>query len=174
MSTTADPPSPNGTVAPTGKPEQPSRPATEMLDLDRTECLRLLAATGVGRIVLSVTEWDHAVIRPVNYIFDESSQSVLIRTAAGSKLHALLRSAKAAFEIDGTDPAGHVGWSVIIVGVSEEITNPAELRRIGSLGLEPWAPGHKGHWIRIRANTVSGRRIALAADHDAAAHVAAT
>jgi nitroimidazol reductase NimA-like FMN-containing flavoprotein (pyridoxamine 5'-phosphate oxidase superfamily) len=138
-----------------------------MLDLDQTECLRLLATTGVGRIVVSVTEWDHPVIRPVNYRFDESSRSVLIRSALGSKLHALLRSAKAAFEIDGTDPAGQVGWSVIIVGVSEEITDPAELRRIGSLGLEPWAPGHKGHWIRIRANNVSGRRIALVADHEA-------
>ena len=85
---------------------------------------------------------------------------MLIRTAPGSKLHAILRSARAAFEIDGIDPASRVGWSVIIDGVSEEITGAAELRRIGGLGLEPWAPGHKGHWIRIRANTVSGRRIA--------------
>ncbi len=166
MSPTAAPESPNEAVGPPGKSERPPRPATEMLVLDRTECLHLLAATGVGRIVVSATEWDHPVIRPVNYLFDESSQSVLIRSAPGSKLHALLRSAKAAFEIDGTDPAGQIGWSVIIVGVSEEITNPAELRRIRSLGLEPWAPGHKGRWIRIRANAVSGRRIALIADHE--------
>jgi nitroimidazol reductase NimA-like FMN-containing flavoprotein (pyridoxamine 5'-phosphate oxidase superfamily) len=137
-----------------------------MLDLDRTECLRLLAETGVGRVVISVTEWDHPVIRPVNYLFDRSSQSVLFRSASGSKLHALLRSARAAFEIDGTDPAGHVGWSVIVVGVSEEITNPAELRRVRSLGLLPWPPGDKAHWIRIRANTVSGRRIALVVDRE--------
>ena len=135
-----------------------------MLELARPECLRLLAATGIGRIAVSVTEWDHPVIRPVNYVFDESSQSVLIRSASGSKLHALLRSAMAAFEIDGIDAAGHVGWSVIIVGVAEEITDAAELRRIEGLGLEPWAPGRKGHWIRIRANTVSGRRIALVTD----------
>jgi nitroimidazol reductase NimA-like FMN-containing flavoprotein (pyridoxamine 5'-phosphate oxidase superfamily) len=167
MSTTADPRSPNSTVGLAGKSEQPTRPVTEMLELDRTECLGLLAATGVGRIVVSVTEWDNPVIRPVSYLFDESSQSVLIRSAPGSKLHALLRSAKAAFEIDGTDPAGRVGWSVIVIGVSEEITNPAELRRVESLGLEPLAPGHKGRWIRIRANTVSGRRIALVADHQA-------
>jgi hypothetical protein len=100
MSTSADPQSPNGTVGPTRNSEQPTGSATEMLHLDRTECLRLLAATGAGRIVVSVTGWD--------------------------------------------------------------------LRRIGSLGLEPWAPGHKGHWIRIRANTVSGRRIALVADHESA------
>jgi hypothetical protein len=155
----------NSTPVDTAESEQSTRPAAEMRELDRPECVRLLAATGIGRIAVSVTEWDTPVIRPVNYVFDESSQSVLIRSALGSKLHALLRSAKAAFEIDGIDPAGRVGWSVIIHGVSEEIANPTELRRIAGLGLEPGAPGHKGHWIRIRSNTVSGRRIALLADN---------
>jgi nitroimidazol reductase NimA-like FMN-containing flavoprotein (pyridoxamine 5'-phosphate oxidase superfamily) len=131
-----------------------------MLELDRPECERLLAATSLGRIVISVAEWDHPVIRPVNYVFDEPSQSVLIRSDEGTKLFAVLQSAKAAFEIDGFDPAGRVGWSVIVVGVTEEVTNPADLARIGRLGLEPWAPGDKGHWIRLRANRVSGRRLA--------------
>lgn len=158
-------PQPNGTAIGAVESERPTRPPTEMLELARPECLRLLAATGIGRIAVSVTEWDHPVIRPVNYVFDEPSQSVLIRSASGSKLHALLRSATAAFEIDGIDAAGHVGWSVIIVGVAEEITNAAEVRRIERLGLEPWPPGRKGHWIRIRTNTVSGRRIALVTDN---------
>lgn len=141
--------------------EPSTRSAVEMAELTRPDCLRLLATTSVGRVVVTVKDWDQPVIRPVNYVFDRSSQSVLIRSAEGSKLSALLRSAHAAFEIDGTDPVGRVGWSVIILGVSEEITNPAELQRIEGLGLEPWAPGHKGHWIRIRAVTVSGRRISL-------------
>lgn len=139
--------------------------ATEMLELDRAECLRLLAEAGVGRIAVTVPNWPQPLIRPVNYVFDESSQSVLIRSGLGSKLYALLRSAKAVFEIDGADPVGRIGWSVIIRGLAEEITNPAELRRIEGLGLEPWAPGHKGHWIRIRSNAVSGRRIVAVADH---------
>jgi nitroimidazol reductase NimA-like FMN-containing flavoprotein (pyridoxamine 5'-phosphate oxidase superfamily)/GNAT superfamily N-acetyltransferase len=147
--------------------EAPNRPTTEMLELSRPECLRLLAANGIGRIAVSVTEWDHPLVRPVNYVFDQSSQSVLIRSASGSKLHALLRSARAAFEIDGTDEAGRIGWSVIIVGVAEEITSRAELRRIESLGLESWAPGDNGHWISIRTNVVSGRRIALVTDNGA-------
>jgi len=145
------------------KPTEALPPAAEMVELDRPECLRLLAATSVGRIVISAGESGHPVVRPVNYVFDESSQSVLIRSDQGSKLHALLRSTKAAFEIDGADLPRRVGWSVIIVGVTEEITHPAELRRIEGLGLEPWAPGHKGQWVRVRANTVSGRRIARAA-----------
>jgi len=130
-----------------------------MLELARPECLRLLASASVGRIVVTVPDCDQPVIRPVNYVFDESSQSVLIRSAADSKLHAIIRSAQAAFEIDDTDAVGRIGWSVIVHGVCEEVTNPTELRRFEALDLEPWAPGPKGRWIRIRANTISGRRI---------------
>jgi uncharacterized protein len=162
MSETTDP-QPNGTLAGAAESAQSTRPGTEMLELGRPECLRLLATTSIGRVVVSVPGWDHPMIRPVNYLFDESSQSVLLRSALGSKLYALLRSATAAFEIDGIDDAGEVGWSVIITGVCEEITATGELRRVEALGLEPWAPGTKGHWIRIRANTVSGRRIVTAA-----------
>jgi uncharacterized protein len=152
------------TIPPAGGSERPTRPTTEMLELDRPECLRLLATTGIGRVVISVSEWDHPVIRPVNYVFDGPSQSVLIRSGPGSKLHALLRSARAAFEIDGTDSVERVGWSVIVVGVAQEIRNAAELRRVERLGLAPWAPGHKGHWISIGTNVVSGRRIVLVGD----------
>jgi nitroimidazol reductase NimA-like FMN-containing flavoprotein (pyridoxamine 5'-phosphate oxidase superfamily) len=140
------------------------RTATEMLELDRAECLRLLGEGNVGRVAVNAPHRPQPVMRPVNYLFDERSQSVLSRSGSGSKLSAMLRAVRAAFEIDGIDPVGRVGWSVIIEGVTEEITNPAELRRIGALGLEPWAPGHKGHWIRIRASTVSGRRIMTVAD----------
>ncbi len=159
MSRTATPQS-SDTLAAAAESQPSSGPARGLLELDRPECLRLLAATSIGRIAVSVAGWADPMIRPVNYLFDTASQSVLIRTAPGTKLHSVLRSARAAFEIDGVDPAGRVGWSVIIAGISEEITHPAELRRIEGLGLESWAPGHKEHWIRVRSNTVSGRRIA--------------
>jgi hypothetical protein len=147
-------------------PAAPDRQATEMLELGRPECLRLLAANRIGRIAVSVTEWDHPLVRPVNYVFDQASQSVLVRSASGSKLHALLRSARATFEIDGIDEAAGVGWSVIVIGVAEELTSPADVRRIESLGLEPWAPGQKGHWISIHANVVTGRRFTLVTGYD--------
>jgi uncharacterized protein len=148
-------------TAATDNPHHPAHTvATEMLELDRSECLRLLAVTALGRIAISVAGWDRPMLRPVNYVFDESSQSVVIRSGTGSKLHAVLHSSRAVFEIDGTDPAKRVGWSVIILGDVEEVTNPGELKRYEGLGLDPWAPGHKSRWFRIRANTVSGRRIA--------------
>jgi len=133
---------------------------SEIVELDRDECLELLASHRFGRLAVAM---DAPVIRPVNYVFDERSQSVVFRTADGSKFHALLRSANAAFEIDGIDEASRTGWSVIISGVTEEITNPSDVRRLDRSGLETWTPDDKSHWMRIRAWTVSGRRIVHAA-----------
>lgn len=137
-------------------------PPNEMVELSRDECLRLLAANSFGRLAVSAAD-GAPVIRPINYVFDERDQSVVFRTAAGSKFHSLLRSASAAFEIDGIDESSQTGWSVIVRGVTDEITNARSLRRLNELGLETWAPGGKAHWVRIRARTVSGRRIAHSA-----------
>ena len=135
-------------------------PSSELVELSREECLRLLGSHSFGR--LAVSQGDGApLIRPVNYAFDERSQSVVFRTGHGSKFHALLRSANAAFEIDGIDEASRTGWSVVMRGVTDEVVGPTEIRRLDTLGLEPWAPGAKPHWMYIRAWTVSGRRIVL-------------
>lgn len=127
-------------------------------DLDREECLKLLAENSFGRLAVSGAG-DTPVIRPVNYLFDERSQSVVFRTAAGSKFHSLVRATNAAFEIDGVDVATRTGWSVIIAGVTEEVTAQSETRRLELLGVDTWALGEHPHWVRIRARTVSGRRI---------------
>jgi len=132
----------------------------EMLDLPREECLRLLASHSFGRLAVSTGE-RAPVLRPVNYLFDEPSQSVVFRTAVGSGFHALLRSAEATFEIDGIEEHARTGWSVIMSGVADEVTNPNEISRLDGLDLDSWAPGPKAHWMRIRALSVSGRRIVL-------------
>jgi hypothetical protein len=137
----------------------PDTPRTAVRVLSRDECLQLLAAHNFGRLAVTM---ETPVIRPVNYAFDERSQSVVFRTAAGSKFHALLLQANAAFEIDGIDADARTGWSVIIIGMAEEITNPSEIRRLERLGLDHWAPGDKPYWMRIRAWTVTGRQIVTA------------
>jgi nitroimidazol reductase NimA-like FMN-containing flavoprotein (pyridoxamine 5'-phosphate oxidase superfamily) len=135
---------------------------TQMVELSRDECLDLLAVHHFGRLAVVMSNGS-PVIRPVNYVFDRSSQSVAFRTARGSKFHALVRGSRAAFEIDGLDEATRTGWSVIIEGLTAEVTRPADLARLNQLGLQTWAPGSKPYWVRIRAWTVSGRRIRLPA-----------
>ena len=130
----------------------------EFLDIDRDGCMGMLAAAsgGVGRIALSVSP---PMIRPVNYAFDDRTQSVVFRSALGSKLLEGLSAQTAAFEIDGTDPVERTGWSVIVEGDAEEVSEPGEIDRLEGLGLEPWAPGVKTHWVRIRATSAFGHRI---------------
>src|SRR5437588_9458338 len=102
--------------------------ATQMLELTREECLDLLAAHTFGRLSV-VMRNGSPVIRPVNYVFDRRTQSVVFRTAQGSKLHALLRAGKAAFEIDELDQAEGTGWSVIIEGVTVAVSVPSDIGR---------------------------------------------
>src|SRR5579864_5384602 len=130
----------------------------EIVDISRAECLELLAAHRFGRLAVVMSNGEPA-IRPVNYIFDRPSQSIVFRTSRGSKLYALLHAGKAAFEIDGIDENTFTGWSVIVEGASAEVTFPADIGHLEGHRLQPWAPGPRPHWVQIRARTVSGRRI---------------
>lgn len=134
-----------------------SRAAT-LLELPREESLRLLAAHGIGRVVVA-TSVERPIIRPVNYVFDPMTQSVVFRTSPGSKLYALRHRRHASFEIDDVDEPARAAWSVIVSGVASEVTDPRELRGLAELGLSSWAPGPTPHVVRIRAWTVSGRRV---------------
>jgi hypothetical protein len=104
------------------------------------------------------------MLRPVNYVFDGETQSVVFRSAPSSELHDVLGSSIAVFEIDGGDTVERTGWSVIAVGDSEEVTDSAEIGRLEDLELEPWAPAPRVRWIRIRATSATGRRIVRTPD----------
>lgn len=130
---------------------------SQLVILDREQCLKHLAAERFGRVVVSTPR--HPLIRPVNYVFDPDSQSVVFRTAPGTKLYAVRHAAQASFEIDHVDPGSGTGWSVIIEGMIEEVTREYDLTHLAKLRLDPLEPGEKNHWVRIRAFTVSGRMI---------------
>ena len=150
----------NGTLSTPESQMSPSAsPAAAQIEpLQRDACLRLLADHDLGRVAISTPSGPPS-IRPVNYVFDAPSQSVVMRTAPGSKLGMLLAAGEATFEIDGIDRATRTGWSVIVSGVAEAITAPAEIARLAGAGPDPWAPGERPHLVRIRAFTVSGRRL---------------
>ncbi len=122
--------------------------------LDRTECMRLLARTSVGRLAMSSAALP--VILPVNFLLD--CDRILIRTSAGTKLSAALANAVVAFEIDEFDGFSHTGWSVAVTGVAREVTDDDDLARIRTLPLAHWAPTD-GHVVAVSTDLVSGRRI---------------
>ena len=123
--------------------------------LPRDECLRLLAGSQVGRVV--VTDRALPAAFPVNYaLLDED---VVFLTTAGSKLEAAEEEVVMAFEIDDIEPALRAGWSVLVQGLANVITDPDELRRAQALGLEPWTAGGQRQFVRITSELISGRRI---------------
>jgi nitroimidazol reductase NimA-like FMN-containing flavoprotein (pyridoxamine 5'-phosphate oxidase superfamily) len=133
--------------------------APQLITLSRTECLELLAAGSFGRVAVTVGADHRPLVRPVNYVFDQPAQAVTFRSSPGTKLHALLRSASACFEIDDVDVEAHTGWSVIVYGMTEPVVHHTEILRLKRSGLDSFAPGPQPDWIRIRATTITGMRI---------------
>jgi uncharacterized protein len=124
--------------------------------LGRDECLRLLAAHHIGRVAVIVAH--RPLVFPVNYVLD--GETIVFRTDEGTKLFGATESGYlTAFEIDGADATYHTGWSVLAVGRAVPVTGPTELGLLAKARLRPWAPGDKGHWVRIRPETITGRRI---------------
>src|ERR671910_533676 len=79
-----------------------------------------------------------------------------------SKLDAAVRGAPVAFEVDGVNRERQTGWSVLIRGQVEYVSDPTDLERLRRLPLVPWAPGAKPHYVRVRPEAVTGRRVSVA------------
>lgn len=123
--------------------------------LSPEQCHDLLRRNDVGRIAVTVAALP--AIFPVNYAILDGD--IVFRTGEGTKLRAAVERAVVAFQIDHYDRSIDSGWSVMAVGLAEEITEPDELDRAQRLGLRPFAAGDRSHYIRIRPEFLSGRRI---------------
>ena len=124
--------------------------------LSRDACLPYLESSSLGRIGLSISSLP--AVLPVNFKLHENA--ILIRSREGSKLDAAVHGAMVAFETDGFDESRNAAWSVLIQGLSSEVTGADELTNAESADLDSWAVGDQNdHFIRIELTNVSGRRI---------------
>lgn len=137
---------------PPGQHGAASHPKLETLSDD--ECMRLLAAGGVGRFVFTTARGPEAV--PVNYRIMDGD--VVFRVAADSALASVSDMAPVSFEVDHVDEAMSAAWSVLVTGRVRRV-NPDEFRQLEDLGIEPWAGGQRSVYLRIEQRDVSGRRI---------------
>ena len=124
------------------------------------ECLRLAASVPVGRIVYTLRALP--AVEPVNFAVHDGD--IVFRTEPGGKLAAAVRQAVVAFEVDELDFSRRDGWSVTIVGTAREVTDPADVARLGQIGLAPWAPGEREHFVRITPGIITGRWLHRAVD----------
>jgi len=64
------------------------------------------------------------------------------------------------FEVDQYDEKTRTGWSVIIKGRADLVTDDDDLAALNASGVRPWSsPTQRNVWVRLDANHVSGRRI---------------
>jgi nitroimidazol reductase NimA-like FMN-containing flavoprotein (pyridoxamine 5'-phosphate oxidase superfamily) len=123
--------------------------------LDAAECWALLEARHLGR--LAFVDQDGPIVLPINYAVVDGV--VIFRTNSGGKLDAALRGDRLALEIDGVDALEQTGWSVLVRGAAELVTDEAELGMLRGLPLVSWAPGLKPIYVRLGRADVTGRRI---------------
>lgn len=124
----------------------------EKLSFD--DCWELLDTDTVGRLAIVVD--GHPEIFPVNYVVH--LRSIVFRTDPGTKLWGAKMERLAALEIDGYDSATELAWSVVVRGDTEIVEDQAVKDAVDSLGLEPWQPGEKAHYVRLNAKALTGRR----------------
>ena len=130
--------------------------------LTRDECLQLMASVPVGRIIY--TRQALPAVELVNFTMD--GDDIIIRTDHSGKLAAAIRGAVVAFEADSVDPARRAGWSVTVIGHSQEVTDPDEIGRLERTGLRSWVPGEPEHYIRISPGILNGRRLSAHGSQD--------
>jgi hypothetical protein len=123
------------------------------------ECKRHLAGGGVGRF-LFVEEGRGPVAIPVNFRMD--GDDVVFRTGNGGSVSAGLEEPRVSFDVDHLDDALSEGWSVLITGKAQIITDPAGLARAEALHVEPWAGGDRPIYVRLTGSRITGRRIRAA------------
>ncbi|WP_448256734.1 pyridoxamine 5'-phosphate oxidase family protein [Microbacterium aurum] len=117
------------------------------------QCWDRLAEQQLGRLVTHVG--DVLDVFPVNYTVDRDS--IVFRTAEGSKLTELTINDQVLFEVDEyTDTDA---WSVIVRGTAHRLDSAEEVRAADRLPLRPWTPTLKYNYVRIVAASVSGRDI---------------
>ena len=118
------------------------------------ECWELLRAHAFGRLAFHLADQVH--ITPINYVVDKDT--LMFRTAEGSKLLGVVMNDDVAFEIDGEN--GEVAWSVIVRGTAK-LLDEAAAHRADDLPLRPWVKSYKYNVVEITPVAISGRRFQL-------------
>jgi nitroimidazol reductase NimA-like FMN-containing flavoprotein (pyridoxamine 5'-phosphate oxidase superfamily) len=123
--------------------------------LDEAACDRLLRQQHLGRVGFVVD--GEPLVLPVNFacmggdvVFCTGVDTVLARATGGVAV---------AFEVDAADAQYHEGWSVLVRGHIEAVTDADEIARFAALPVRAWVPRERGQWLRIRRSAISGRRI---------------
>ena len=133
---------------------------TWLIEIDANECRDLLETATFGRLGVIVD--GRPQIFPVSHVYDRETGSIVFSSNERTKMRSALAWPWVAFEVDGLEPGGDGGWSVLVVGHAEEVTDDEEIARLTGRRRAFWV-GPATHWLRVVPSTVTGRRIHVAA-----------
>ncbi len=123
--------------------------------LDPQSCMSLLRPGGIGRLVFDDEQGPVAL--PLN--FGMLADDLVFHTGEGSIGAAVASGRAVSLEVDNFDTALAEGWSVLVRGHAQVISEPEEVRQVAQLGLESWAGAPRLVTARVTAEEVTGRRI---------------
>lgn len=132
-----------------------------IVPLSEAEAWELLKSQRVGRLATSVSQQPE--IFPVNFVVD--GETIVFRTAAGSKLLELATNSKVAFEVDSWD-ADLGGWSVVTTGEAERVDAFGEIERLETLPLKPWVPTVKTNFVKVTVTSINARKFTFGEEPD--------
>jgi uncharacterized protein len=110
-----------------------------------------LRKSELGR--LAVAAAGQVDIFPINYYVDRDT--ILFRTAEGTKLLELTINGRVAFEIDGHTDID--AWSIVVKGDANAVTSQSEILAADKLPLSPWVPTLKYTYVRITPAEITSR-----------------
>ncbi len=128
---------------------------SRLAELPRQECLALLAAAQVGRVVY--TDGALPMCTPVNYVVYRNA--IIFRTSPGARILSAVEDTVVAFEVDDFDVVKRTGWSVLATGTATAVRDVSTLLRLERTGLVAWAGGERSCWVRIVPTLLTGRRV---------------
>ncbi|HHU38075.1 MAG TPA: pyridoxamine 5'-phosphate oxidase family protein [Propionibacterium sp.] len=119
-------------------------------DLPEDRAWQFLTTHRVGRLAIVIG--GEPDIFPVNYVVD--GESIVFRTAEGSKLLAASLGGRMAFQVDEWT---HQGATSVLTHGTPRVLEGEERDAALSLDLDPWVPTYKEHWVRLAVDSVTGR-----------------
>ena len=123
-------------------------------ELTPDDCIALLRQNYLGRVAFM--SGDVPAILPVNFVFADGL--IVFRTDPGEKL-AEIPMRRVAFEIDNIDEKQQAGWSVLVLGSAERVTQQYTLSTLWKEGPVPWASGTRNLFIAITPESITGRAV---------------
>lgn len=128
--------------------------ATTVEILERAECLALLATERLGRMAVQADPGAGPHVVPVNYALVRGR--IVMRVAPGTKFDRLVTE-PVTFEVDSFDSFRRVGWSVVVEGFAQAVSD--QEMTVEEFNFHPLLDMPDSRWVRLVPRSISGRRL---------------